>query len=189
MSNDELRAEVLKDQQKQEEKKQAQMQFIEQPIQQGQGKLITSGKAVHGTETNFISDLEVGDFLIIQNENTGKQERRKVNMVLSARSCGLEEPFSEDIIIKSEYLFQKKPKLREKVKHVEDVIAERLAKENAGFVGGLDQKNSEKESIMEFRVKVGDAYKTVKEKIKGDKSKEELLDMRVKKKTDKFCWF
>ena len=29
----------------------------------------------------------------------------------------------------------------------------------------------------------------VKEKVRGDKSKEELLDMRVKKKTDKFCWF
>jgi hypothetical protein len=40
-------------------------------------------------------------------EGGGKQmvekERRRVNMVLSARSCGMEEAFSEDIIEKSEY--------------------------------------------------------------------------------------
>ena len=42
---------------------------------------------------------------------------------------------------------------------------------------------------MEFRVKKGGAYEYVKEKVKGGLSKEDLLDIRVKKKTDKFCWF
>lgn len=32
-----------------------------------------------------------------------EKERRKVNMVLSARSCGLEEPFTDDIQEKCDY--------------------------------------------------------------------------------------
>ena len=32
-----------------------------------------------------------------------EKERRKVNMVLSARSCGLEEPFNDDIQEKCDY--------------------------------------------------------------------------------------
>ena len=104
-------------------------EYIIQPVQRGQGKLITSGKAVHGTETQFNKDLEVGDFLIIENTATGEQERRKINMVLSGRSCGIEEPFTEDIMSKHDYLFQKKPSLKIKVKSVNDVIAERLAKD------------------------------------------------------------
>ena len=33
----------------------------------GEGKLITSCKTVHGFDTNFSRDLEIGDFLIIEN--------------------------------------------------------------------------------------------------------------------------
>ena len=64
-------------------------------------------------------------------------------MVLSARSCGLEEPFSEDIINKREYLFQKKPKLREKERALEDVISERLAKEKASKANALARGGQE----------------------------------------------
>ena len=116
-------------------------------------------------------------------------------MVLSGRSCGLEEPFTEDVINKSDYLYQKKPKLKERVKDVQDVIAERLAKEKAKLVqqnkeyGMSSGNNMDPDQVVEFRVKKGDSYHMVKEKVKGGKSKEDLLDMRVKKKTDKFCWF
>ena len=92
------------------------MDFIEQPIEPGLGKLITSGKTVHGFETNFPSQLAIGDYLILMmqvayvDKSSGEsvtklveKERRRVNMVLSARSCGLEEPFTEDIMEKSEY--------------------------------------------------------------------------------------
>jgi tRNA G37 N-methylase TrmD len=71
------------------------------------GKLITSGKTVHGFETNFPSQLAIGDHIILMTqEANGKlveSERRRVNMVLSAKSCGLEEPFTEDIMDKYEY--------------------------------------------------------------------------------------
>ena len=55
-----------------------------------------------------------------------EKERRRVNMVLSAKSCGLEEPFSEDLIEKSEYYVQRKPKLKEKAKPLEEIVKERM---------------------------------------------------------------
>ena len=67
-----------------------------------------SGRAVHGYETNFNKILEIGDFLIVQNKEKKEFEKRKVNMVLSDRSCGIEEAFSFDIISKTEFKYQKK---------------------------------------------------------------------------------
>jgi hypothetical protein len=43
---------------------------------------------------------------------------------------------------------------------------------------------------VEVKVKKGEwSYIYVKEKAKKNATKEDLLDMRVKKKSDKFCWF
>lgn len=112
-------------------------------------------------------------------------------MVLSAKSCGIEEPFGIDISSKTEFLYQKKPKFKEEEKPLEEIIAERLAKDKAAWKKDLKQQpKEEKESILEYQMKTGAwSYKTVKEKVKGDLKKEDLLDMRVKKKHDKFCWF
>lgn len=90
-----------------------------------------------------------------------EKERRRVNMVLSARSCGLEEAFAEDLMNKAEYWVQRKPKLRERAKDIEQVIMERIKQETAS------NKRAKKEEV----------------------SREEELNMRVKKKTDKFAWF
>lgn len=91
-------------------------EFIEQAIEFGFGKIITSGKTVHGFDTNFPKQIEIGDHLILMQEESQvdktsgitvkrlvEKERRRVNMVLSARSCGIEEAFTEDIMEKSEY--------------------------------------------------------------------------------------
>ena len=60
--------------------------------------------------------------ILMSESDDGKfveKERRKVNMVLSARSCGIEEPFTEDIMNKAEFWVQRKPKIREKAKNIE----------------------------------------------------------------------
>ena len=48
-----------------------------------------------------------------------EKERRRVNMVLSARSCGLEEAFADDLILKCDFWVQRKPKLREQPKSID----------------------------------------------------------------------
>ena len=114
-----------------------QVEYIEQPIEPGLGKLITSGKTVHGFDTNFPQQLVVGDFIILMAQDDSdksvapklvEKERRKVNMVLSARSCGLEEPFTDDIQEKCDYWVQRRPKKRERAKDVEEIVRERIGK-------------------------------------------------------------
>lgn len=56
------------------------------------------------------------------NEEMKEKERRRVNMVLSAKSCGLEEAFTEDIIEKEVFWVQRRPLKKEKAKPVEEVI-------------------------------------------------------------------
>jgi hypothetical protein len=102
------------------------------------------------------------------NDDDGKfveKERRKVNMVLSSRSCGIEEPFTEDIMNKAEFWVQRKPKIRERAKDIEQVILERMKQEASGEVKKRAKKGEE------------------------GMSREEELNLRVKKKTDKFAWF
>jgi len=85
---------------------------------------------VHGFESEFQKQLEIGDSVILMeaDEEDGfkEVERRRVNMVLSAKSCGLEEPFTDDVIDKRDYYVQKKPKQREKQRNVDDVVLERI---------------------------------------------------------------
>ncbi len=54
-----------------------------------------------------------------------EEARRRVNMVLSARSCGIEEAFDEDVQEKRGYWVQRKPKRRQKEKAVEEIVNER----------------------------------------------------------------
>ena len=118
------------------------------PIEKGMGKLITSGRTVHGFESNFPQQLALGDHIILMTvTEEGKlveRERRRVNMVLSAKSCGLEEPFTEDLINKSEYYVQRKPKLKEKAKPLEEVVRDRMRQEEA-------TKRSRREEVEESR--------------------------------------
>ena len=112
--------------------------------------------------------MALGDsiILMIEGEEDGKyveKERRKVNMVLSARSCGIEEAFTEEIMNKCEYWVQRKPKRRERPKDIEEVIRERMV------VTGKRVKKNEVDS--------------------EGVSREEELNKRVKNKTDKFAWF
>ena len=105
--------------------------------------------------------------MIIERSDTGELEKRKVNMVLSNKSCGIDEPFTDDIISKSEFTYQKKPKLKEKEKPIDDVIAERLAKDKLRNAAN-DEEDNQKEHVVEYRVRKGEwSYKTVKETVKG----------------------
>ena len=97
-------------------------------------------------------------------------------MVLSGKSCGLEEPFTDDIIEKSDYFVQRKPKLKEKARSVEDIVKERI-RQSTMIMSGKPANPNDAESSSK------------RHKKEEEVSRESLLDQRVKKKNDKFCWF
>jgi hypothetical protein len=54
---------------------------------------------------------------------------------------------------------------------------------------GITKKIKKPTSTLEYRQRVGMwAYKTFKEKIDGELSREQLLELRAKKNRDKHCW-
>ncbi len=78
-----------------------------------------------------------------------EKERRKVNMVLSARSCGIEEPFTEDLSEKTEYWVQRKPKVREKPREIEQIVKERVENKRQK----REEEEASREKMLDQRVK------------------------------------
>ena len=51
-------------------------------------------------------------------------------------------------------------------------------------------KKPDQDAVLEYREKTGMwGYKTIKQKMDKEMTREQLLDMRTKKSRDKFCWF
>ena len=83
--------------------------------------------------------------------------------------------------------------MKKKEKKLSEVIEDRLKKDKRDKIQKKKQ-NQKKFVEYELRTKKGMwSYGVQKHKIelKGDQelSKEDLLDLRVKNATDKFCWF
>ena len=66
---------------------------------------MTSDKVVHGSDTLFLKELEIGDKIIVHNSSNDEVEERQITMVLGNKSCGIDEPFTNDIRDKSEFKY------------------------------------------------------------------------------------
>ena len=115
-------------------------------------------------------------------EGEEAEEMRKVSMVLSNKSMGVEEPFSFIPSGKVSFKYQKKPVLREEEKTFEEFMAEKM--KNRKREKKEDKKK--KYTIVEIREKKGMwGYTTKKIKVKGQLSREEILDIRAQAAGDK----
>ena len=177
-----------KDQPQIKVKKEEAPEVIIQPVQKGSGKIMSSLATVHGKDTNFTQELEPGDKLIIFNEQSKEDEERIITMVLSKKSMGIKEQFSRDLSSFTEFRYQKKPVIKPREKQIDELVEEKLAK--IAKSGRDSEKQPPTTTTVEYRTNAGPwTYKKVTEEVEGDLSKEQLLDIRVKKTRDKFCWF
>lgn len=157
-------------------------QLIEYTPQQGSGRILTSGKSIHGKDTHFMQDLKVGDELIVINPTSLLKETRKLTAILSDKSAGIDEPFTVDLVSYSQYEFRKQNELKEK----EMTLDEKYQKKLNEMSKKIKKDNK---SLLEFREKKGMwGYKKVQQELDGEMTKEQLLDIRSKKNRDKFCW-
>ena len=130
----------------------------------------------------------IGDKLIILNDETKEKEEREVTMVLSNKSLGIKEAFDRDIGTFTSFKYQKKPKVKEKEKPVEQLVEEELKKVNKIY--GDDSTREKGKTTLEYRERAGPwTYKKVTKEVEGQLTREEELDLRVKKGRDKYCWF
>ncbi|RLN70475.1 hypothetical protein BBJ28_00004912 [Nothophytophthora sp. Chile5] len=162
----------------------------------GSGRILSSGTTLMGQMgTKFLQELHVGDAIVIQHPTSLGEETRIVRMVLSDVSAGISSGFSTDLVSSTPFHFIKAP-AEDDGKQTEEVRGstkkkKRKADESIAF--GTYAGGTEKGGQYTYRVKKSGAYggyaimKEVGWDATVDRSREELLDLRAKKKGDRHC--
>jgi hypothetical protein len=148
------------------------------------GEITTSGTVVTGYETRFTRDVSVGDALIVT--IAGQQEMRVVTIRLSDMSLNLSSAFSENVSVAT--TFQVIPKPRNVVKETrkEQLDALQNAKDEEQQAFGTYGTTEE----LVYREKTANgSYRIKRVKVEDGKdlTRGDLLSMRAKKKSDKYC--
>uniref|UniRef100_A0A7S2DEG3 Uncharacterized protein n=1 Tax=Alexandrium andersonii TaxID=327968 RepID=A0A7S2DEG3_9DINO len=163
------------------------------PMIEGSGRIVTSTNTVHGFETKFKDELEVGDTVIIHHAVSLEVEMRVITGVLSQRSATLHQAFSKDLVSTTSYHIRKDSlKLKEKAKAsiqdegdaeaMQDATSLELQKQ-------LEKKLKKKNKLCSVREKTGMwGYKVVTKKHGNEMTQEEQLDERCKQGRDKYCF-
>ena len=147
-------------------------------IQKGSGTITTSGTVVTGHTTQFNRQINVGDAFLAMIQ--GRQEMRVVTMRLSDTSINLSTAFSSDLKHPTEFLYIPKPK---STAATAPTGPTQLKPEEMAAFGTF---SSHKELIYHEKTEHG-SYRIKKQKLNGDVTRSDLLSMRAKKKSDKYC--
>ena len=67
---------------------------------------MSSGSVILGSKTNFDSILSPGDFIFVKINDSKPDEKRKITMVLSSESVGIDTPFSKNIREQTKFKYQ-----------------------------------------------------------------------------------
>ncbi|CAE7562636.1 unnamed protein product [Symbiodinium pilosum] len=163
----------------------------EVPVVSGSGRIVTNTTTVHGFETKFKDELEVGDTLMVHHPTSLEVELRMVVSVLSQRSCVIHQAFSKDCNSTCEYHIRRDSlKIKEKAKAeiqednpelLQDAASRELQRQ-------LDKRLKKQSKTVSVREKTGMwGYKVVTKKLDKSSSAEDALDERCKQGRDKWC--
>ncbi len=154
------------------------------------------GIVVHGHDgSKFMEELHVGDAIIIIHPVSHVEETKIIRMVLSNVSCGISSPFSTDLISTTSFKFIRAikdidpndPTGEIALKNEKLELKRKADKIEESAFGTYASAGGEK---ITYRVKHGLSYKIVTEGVSDNKpiSREELLNIRSKKKADRHCY-
>jgi len=153
-------------------------------IRKGTGQITSSATVVTGHNTKFMSELKVGDAIIIYNQRQ-QEVMRVVTMRLSDISCAISSPFSNDCKCLTEFYYIQKPRNKEaeERKTREEKAKQKLEEEQSAF----GTYSSSDKLVYHEKSSTGTSYIIKTEILGKDVTRGELLDMRSKKKSDKYC--
>lgn len=150
-------------------------------VEKGTGEITTSGTVVTGHGTRFQRELAAGDALIAV--INGQQEMRVVTMRLSDQSLNLSSAFSESLKDPTSFQVIRKPRDEAKQRRaaIEKASYDKKAEEekSSGTFGSTE------ELVYRERTEHG-SYRIKREKM-DNVSRGDLLYMRSKKTSDKYC--
>lgn len=160
----------------------------------GSGRIVSCGVTIHGFDTKFKEELQIGDRLIVFDSKTLIDESRIVVALLSQRSLTVDSPFPTDITSTTAFRISKESILLNakvaKVLNTSGDEANVSAKELQDEVSRQLQKRLRKtRPVLKYRERTGMwGYRTVVETVPKNTTAEELLDMRAKRQgRDKYC--
>ena len=150
-------------------------------MRKGTGQITTSGTVVSGYETLFEKQVSIGDAILVQIIG-GQQEMRVVTMRLSNISLNLSSAFSSDLKSPTAFHYIGKPRDKQKERELAAKKAKlsqsELEAQAFGTYASQDLVYREKTETGSYRIK--------REKASAD-SRGDLLHLRAKKTSDKYC--
>ncbi|KAL3796772.1 hypothetical protein HJC23_010919 [Cyclotella cryptica] len=148
----------------------------------GNGLISTSGTVVTGHGTTFKTDLRAGDAIIARTPRG--EEMRVVTMVLSQISISISSAFTVDIKTPAAYQFIVKPRdiRKEKEERAQRALADQEAVERQAM-GTYGNKG---EIIYREKTEHG-SYRIRRETANTEMNRSDLLNLRSKKKSDRYC--
>ena len=158
----------------------------------GTGRMTSSGCTIYGHGTKFSDELSVGDAIIVMHPTSLMEETKIVTLVLSNVSISVSSTFSSDLISTTSFRYVKAPKSARQKEETEEQKEQKkrtMARESEEAAFGIYAGNGGQ--TFTYRTKnpgAAGTYKIVTEKNSSVKTREEMLDMRTKKKADRFCY-
>ena len=139
--------------------------------------------------SSFLSELAVGDAIVVQHPTSLTEEARIVRMVLSDISISISSAFSSDLITATKFEYLSAPKKAIDVSAEQGRKRQRALKEEDAAFGTYKGDGG---TTVTYRVRRGGAhggYNIVTETVKAGESmsRAQLLDKRTKMKSDRFC--
>jgi hypothetical protein len=169
-------------------------------IKTGSGKITSSGTVVTGHETRFLKEIHAGDAILVQvtssssNKNQQKEEEmRVVTMRLSDISLNLSSPFTQNLSTPVSFQYINKPSAARAAGKTTEAGSNKTQEDAAGALGMYDGGSSNNELVYREKTEHG-SYRIKRVKVGGQDgtsssslSRQDLLEMRTKKKSDKYC--
>ncbi|GAX27419.1 hypothetical protein FisN_23Hu117 [Fistulifera solaris] len=148
-------------------------------IEDGIGQITSSGTVIMGHGTSFMNTLSVGDAILVQIDENSPPEMRVITMCLSNTSINLSSSFSRSLTTPTSFQYIRKPKVSGQSRAAKTKLEQDDHERASGFQGSNVLVYRESTETGSYRIK--------KETVAGDVSRTHLLEMRAKKKSDKYC--
>ncbi|KAL3774734.1 hypothetical protein ACHAW5_009560 [Stephanodiscus triporus] len=149
----------------------------------GQGMLSTSSTVVSGHGTAFKTELRVGDAILAYTQK-GAEEMRVITMVLSNISASISSAFSSDLKTPTPFKYINKPRDDKRDRAIKMAKARQEQEEvEQRAMGTYGDKG---EIVYREKTEHG-GYRIKREKATTEMTRSDLLSVREKKKSDRYC--
>mmetsp|Transcript_9472 Transcript_9472/g.16198 ORF Transcript_9472/g.16198 Transcript_9472/m.16198 type:complete len:235 (+) Transcript_9472:155-859(+) len=147
-------------------------------ISQGQGTITTSSTVVTGHGTSFKTQLHVGDALL------ANKEMRVIKMVLSPISISISSAFTTDLKTPTQFKYINKP--RDVTRESQAKVAKARMEQEEVEQRAMGTYGNKGEIAYRERTEHG-SYRIKREQATTDMTRSDLLSVRAKKKSDRYC--